>query len=64
MLANVSDFTISTKNWNTNLQVDILPDHIINTMNTIPISASDIKDSIKQKFMPHNDFSIKNAPGK
>lgn len=44
------------KNWDANVLVNILSNHIIDKINATPVSISDIKDRIRWEFMSHGDF--------
>lgn len=52
-----SDFITPTKEWDTNSLVNILPGHIINKINAIPIPVVDLNDRIL--FASCGDYSIK-----
>lgn len=59
--AKVSDFITSSRYWNNNSLVNILSDHIINKIKSIPIPIFYIKENIKWKFTSHGGFSVKSA---
>lgn len=45
--AKVSDFITHTKQWDTDILRNILPNHITNKIKTISFPFSDLKDRLK-----------------